>query len=167
MPNNFAHLGLIRLCLPDAKIIDARRHPMACCFSGFKQHFARGQNFSYRLEDLARYYRDYVALMAHFDRVQPGRVHRVVYESLVDDTEAEVRALLDFCGLPFEPGCLRFFENERPVRTASSEQVRRPIFREGLEQWRHYEPWLGLLRDALGDVLDAYPAVPDSMEEET
>ena len=164
MPNNFAHLGLIRLSLPNAKIVDARRHPMACCFSGFKQHFARGQNFSYGLEDLARYYRDYVSLMAHFDREQPGAVHRVLYERLVDDTEAEVRALLEYCELPFEPGCLRFFENERPVRTASSEQVRRPIFREGLEQWRHYEPWLGPLAAALGDVLQAYPAVPPETE---
>jgi hypothetical protein len=161
MPNNFAHLGLIHLALPNAKIVDARRHPMACCFSGFKQHFARGQSFSYGLEDLAHYYRDYVELMAHFDRELPGRVHRVVYERMVDDTEAEVRRLLDYCGLPFEPGCLRFFENERPVRTASSEQVRQPIYREGLEHWRHYEPWLEPLRAGLGDVLERYPEVPE------
>ena len=161
MPNNFAHLGLIHLALPNARIIDARRHPMACCFSGFKQHFARGQSFSYGLEDLAHYYRDYVELMAHFDRELPGRVHRVIYECMVDDTEAEVRRLLDYCGLPFEPGCLRFFENERPVRTASSEQVRQPIYREGLEHWRHYEPWLEPLRAVLGDVLERYPEVPD------
>ncbi len=160
MPNNFLHLGLIQLMLPNAKIVDARRHPLACCFSGFKQHFARGQNFSYSLDDLGRYYRDYVELMAHFDEALPGRVHRVVYERMVDDTETEVRRLLDYCGLPFEDGCLRFFENDRPVRTASSEQVRRPINRDGIDQWRHYEPWLDPLKSALGAVLDVYPAVP-------
>jgi Sulfotransferase family len=152
MPNNFAHIGLIRLALPNAKIIDARRHPMACCFSIFKQHFARGQNFAYSLNDLARYYRDYVDLMAHFDSVLPGRVLRVRYESMVADTEAEVRRLLDYCGLPFDDACLRFFENDRPVRTASSEQVRQPIYSSGVDQWRHYEPWLGPLRSALGDI---------------
>ena len=157
MPNNFAHVGLIQLILPNARIIDARRHPMACCFSNFKQHFARGQNFTYSLTDLGRYYRDYVELMAHYDSALPGRVHRVFYEAMVEDTEAQVRSLLEYCGLPFEPACLRFFENDRPVRTASSEQVRRPIFREGLEQWRHYAPWLGPLSDALGDALPAYP----------
>ena len=166
MPNNFLHLGLIHLMLPNAKIVDARRHPLACCFSGFKQHFARGQNFSYGLDDLGRYYRDYVELMAHFDAVfadlgRPGRVHRVIHERMVDDTEAEIRRLLDYCGLPFEDACLRFFENDRPVRTASSEQVRRPINRDGLDQWRHYEPWLDPLKAALGPVLDAYPAVPE------
>ena len=160
MPNNFAHLALIHLALPNAKIIDARRHPLACCFSGFKQHFARGQNFSYALDDIGRYYRDYVELMAHYDEVLPGRVHRVVYETLVDDTEAEVRRLLDYCRLPFEAGCLRFFENERPVRTASSEQVRQPIYREGVDHWRHFEEWLTPLKTALGPVLDAYPAAP-------
>ena len=160
MPNNFLHVGLIHLILPNARIIDARRHPLACCFSGFKQHFARGQGFSYALDDLGRYYRDYVALMAHFDAVLPGRVHRVVYERMVDDTEAEVRRLLDHCGLPFEDGCLRFFENTRAVRTASSEQVRQPIYREGVDHWRHYRPWLSPLEDALGPVLDAYPDVP-------
>ena len=152
MPNNFAHIGLIHLTLPNAKIIDARRHPMACCFSAFKQHFARGQNFTYSLDDLGRYYRDYVELMAHFDAVLPGRVHRVHYEAMVDDTEAEVRRLLDYCGLPFEDACLRFFENERAVRTASSEQVRQPIYSSGVDQWRHYEPWLGPLQAALGDL---------------
>ena len=161
MPNNFLHLGLIHLMLPNAKIVDARRHPMACCFSGFKQHFARGQNFSYGLDDLGRYYRDYVELMAHFDAVLPGRVHRVIHERMVDDTESEIRRLLDYCGLPFEERCLRFFENDRPVRTASSEQVRRPINRDGLDQWRPYEAWLGPLKDALGPVLDAYPEVPE------
>jgi len=164
MPNNFAHLGLIRLALPNARIIDARRHPMACCFSGYKQHFARGQNFSYGLADLGRYYRDYVELMAHFDAALPGHVHRVVYERMVEDTEGEVRRLLAHCGLPFEPGCLKFFENDRPVRTASSEQVRRPIYREGVEHWRHYESWLDPLRVALGPVLEQYPAVPDFTE---
>jgi tetratricopeptide (TPR) repeat protein len=160
MPNNFAHTGFIHLMLPKAKIIDARRHPLGCCFSGFKQHFARGQNFSYDLTDIGRYYRDYVELMAHFDEVLPGRVHRVFYENMVEDTEAEVRRLLDYCGLEFEPGVLRFHENQRAVRTASSEQVRRPIFREGMDQWRHYEPHLDALKRALGEVLDRYPATP-------
>jgi hypothetical protein len=162
MPNNFAHIGFIQLILPQARIIDARRHPLACCFSGFKQHFARGQNFSYSLEEIGRYYRDYVELMAHFDAVLPGRVHRVFYEVLVDDTEAEVRRLLDYCGLPFEPQCLEFHRNVRAVRTASSEQVRQPIFREGLDHWRHFEAWLAPLKSALGPALDAYPRVPDS-----
>ena len=161
MPNNFAHLGLIELILPNAKIIDARRHPLACCFSVFKQHFARGQEFSYDLGDLGRYYRDYVHLMSHFDNNLPGRVHRVIYEQLVDDTEAEIRRLLEYCGLPFEAGCLRFYENERAVRTASSEQVRKPIFRDALEHWRHYEPWLEPLKAALGPVLATYPLVPE------
>ena len=161
MPNNFAHIGLIQLVLPNARIIDARRHPLACCFSGFKQHFARGQNFSYNLDDIGRYYRDYVELMAHYDEVLPGRVHRVSYEAMVDDTEAEVRRLLDYCGLPFQQQCLRFFENQRPVRTASSEQVRRPIYRDGVDQWRHFEQWLGPLKAALGPVLDAYPGIPE------
>ena len=160
MPNNFQHVGLIHLALPNARIIDARRHPLACGFSLFKQQFARGQDFSFRLEDIGLYYRDYVALMAHFDAVLPGRVHRVHYETMVEDTEQEVRRLLDYCGLPFDPACLRFFENDRPVRTASSEQVRQPIYREGLDQWRHYAPWLGPLEEALGPVLAAYPSVP-------
>ena len=160
MPNNYAHVALIHLMLPNARIIDARRHPLACCFSNFKQHFARGQNFSYSLDDMGRYYRDYVELMAHFDAVLPGRIHRVHYEDMVSDTETEVRRLLDYCGLPFEAGCLRFFENERPVRTASSEQVRKPIYKEGVDHWRHFEPWLGPLKDALGSVLDLYPEVP-------
>ena len=162
MPNNLFYVGLIRLILPNAKIIDARRHPLGCCVSGFKQHFARGQSFSYGLEDIGRYYRDYVELMAHFDQVLPGAVHRVFYEAVIEDTESQVRRLLEYCQLPFEAQCLRFFENERAVRTASSEQVRQPIFREGLDQWRHYEPWLGPLKDALGPVLLAYPDIPDS-----
>jgi tetratricopeptide (TPR) repeat protein len=154
MPNNFAHIGLIRLALPNARIIDARRHPLACCVSLFKQHFARGQNFSYSLDDLGRYYRDYVELMDHFDAVLPGCVHRVIYEDVIDDTEREVRRLLEYCGLPFEEGCLRFFENERPVRTASSEQVRQPIYRAGVDHWQHYAPWLRELRAALGQMGD-------------
>lgn len=161
MPNNFAHLALIHLVLPNARIIDARRHPLACCFSGFKQNFARGQNFSYGLEDLGRYYHDYVELMAHFDAVLPGRVHRVYYERMVEDTETEVKQLLAYCKLPFEAQCLRFFENERAVRTASSEQVRKPIYREGVDHWRHFEPWLNPLKVALGPVLNAYPDIPD------
>jgi tetratricopeptide (TPR) repeat protein len=160
MPNNFAHVGLIHLILPNAKIIDARRHPLACCFSNFKQHFARGQAFSYDLEDLGHYYADYVALMAHFDAVLPGRIHRVFHEDMVEDPETQIRALLDYCGLPFDPRCLRFYENPRAVRTASSEQVRRPIYREGVAQWRRFEPWLEPLKQALGPVLTTYPAVP-------
>jgi hypothetical protein len=160
MPNNCLYVGLIHLILPNAKIIDARRHPLGCCFSAFKQHFARGQNFTYDLLDLGRYYHDYVELMAHIDRALPGRVHRIFYESMIEDTEAEVRRLLDYCGLPFEEACLRFYENDRPVRTPSSEQVRRPIFKEGMDQWRHFEPWLGPLKQALGPVLELYPAVP-------
>jgi len=156
MPNNFAHIGLIHLILPNAKIIDARRHPLACCFSGFKQHFAIGQNFTYGLDNIGRYYRDYVELMRHFDTVLPGRVHRVIYEDLVANTEHEVRRLLAYCGLPFEDACLRFFENERPVRTASSEQVRQPIYTSGVDHWQHYEPWLDPLRTALGPALTDY-----------
>ena len=162
MPNNCLYVGLIHLILPNAIIIDARRHPLGCCFSGFKQHFARGQNFSYGLEDIGRYYRDYVELMAQFDAALPGRVHRALYETLIEDTEAQVRRLLDHCGLPFEHACLRFYENERAVRTASSEQVRRPIFRDGMDHWRHYEPWLEPLKAALGPVLDLYPEVPNA-----
>ena len=161
MPNNCLYVGLIHLILPNAKIIDARRHPLGCCFSAFKQHFARGQGFTYSLEDLGRYYREYVELMAHIDAVLPGRVHRVLYESVIDDTENEVRRLLEHCGLPFDERCLRFYETERPVRTASSEQVRQPIFKEGTEYWRRFEPWLGALKQELGVVLDAYPGVPE------
>ncbi|HEX2817219.1 MAG TPA: sulfotransferase, partial [Phenylobacterium sp.] len=156
MPNNFLHVGLIQLILPHARIIDARRHPMGSGFSAFKQHFAQGQSFSYDLADLGRYYRDYVVLMAHFDAVLPGRVHRVIYEDLVEDTEREVARLLDYCGLAFEEACLRFYETARSVRTVSSEQVRRPIFRGGLDQWRAYEPWLGPLKTALGPALEGW-----------
>ncbi len=160
MPNNFLYVGLIQMILPRAKIIDARRHPLGCCLSAFKQHFSRGQSFTYDLGDLGRYYRGYVELMAHFDAVLPGRVHRVFHERVIEDTEGEVRRLLDYCGLPFAPDCLRFYENERPVRTASSEQVRQPIFRDGMSRWRNFEPWLEPLKHALGDVLDRYPEVP-------
>jgi tetratricopeptide (TPR) repeat protein len=160
LPNNWAHLPFIHLILPGAKIVDARRHPLGCCFSNFKQHFARGQAFTYALEDMGRYYRDYVRLLAHVDRVLPGLVHRVIYERMVDDTEVEVRALLAACGLEFDPACLDFHKTERAVRTASSEQVRRPIFREGTESWKPFEPWLDPLKAALGDVLDSYPGVP-------
>ncbi|MBL8199879.1 MAG: sulfotransferase [Chromatiales bacterium] len=161
LPNNWAHTGLIHLILPNARIIDARRHPLSCCFSGFKQHFARGQHFTYSLPEIGRYYRDYVELMAWFDAVLPGRVHRVIYEQMVADTEGEVRRLLDYCGLPFDERCLEFWRNDRAVRTASSEQVRRPIYQDALEQWRHYDAWLAPLRDALGPVLETYPAAPD------
>jgi tetratricopeptide (TPR) repeat protein len=160
MPNNCLYVGLIHLILPNAVIIDARRHPLGCGFSCFKQHFARGQWFSYGLEDIGRYYRDYVELMAHFDEVLPGRVGRVFYESLISDPQAETQRLLEHCRLPFDPACLRFYENDRAVRTASSEQVRQPIFRDAVEHWRHYEPWLGPLAQALGDVLTEYPSVP-------
>jgi tetratricopeptide (TPR) repeat protein len=160
MPNNFLHLGLILLALPKAKIIDARRHPMACCFSAFKQEFAQGQHYTYSLEDIGLYYRDYVDFMAHFDRVLPGRIHRVIYESMIDDTEAEIRRLLDYCQLPFEEACLRFHENSRPVRTPSAQQVRKPIFRDSIEQWRHYDKWLEPMQAALGDVLESYPEAP-------
>ena len=158
MPNNFLYIGLIQLMLPRCRIIDARRHPLACGFSNFKQHFQKGLLFSYSLEEIGRFYRNYVTLMAHFDRVLPGRVHRVHYEHLIQDPEGETRRLLDYCGLPFEGSCLRFHENRRVVQTASSEQVRRPIYSESLDQWRHFEPWLGPLKDALGDLVSSYPA---------
>ena len=160
MPNNWLHVPFIHLILPNAKIIDARRHPLACCFSNFKQHFARGQGFSYSLEDMGRYYQDYVRAMAHYDRVLPGVVHRVIYEHMVEDTETEVRALLDHCSLPFEEACLAFHKTERAVRTASSEQVRQPIFRDGTEAWKPFEQWLAPLKAALGPVLTAYPHAP-------
>ncbi len=157
MPNNFRHIGLIHLILPNSKIIDARRHPMACCFSGFKQLFAHGQTFTYRLEDIGKYYRDYIRLMDHWDAVLPGRVWRVQYEEMVTDTEAQIRALLDYCGLEFEEQCLRFYETERAVRTPSSEQVRKPIYTEGLEQWRNFETYLDPLKEALGpEVMQRY-----------
>jgi hypothetical protein len=150
MPNNFRHIGLIHLILPNARIIDARREPMACCFSNFKQLFAAGQEFTYSLEDIGRYYRSYVELMAHWDAALPGKILRVQHEEVVEDLEGNVRRLLDFCGLEFEPQCLEFYKTGRSVRTASSEQVRQPIFKDGLDQWRHFEPWLEPLRMALG-----------------
>jgi tetratricopeptide (TPR) repeat protein len=149
MPNNFRHIGLIHLILPNAKIIDARREPMACCFSNFKQLFASGQEFTYSIEDIARYYRMYEAQMLHWNAVLPGKILKVQHESVVDDLEGNVRRLLDFCGLDFEPACLEFYKTERSVRTASSEQVRQPIFKEGLDQWRNFEPWLEPLKNAL------------------
>jgi tetratricopeptide (TPR) repeat protein len=156
MPNNFRHVGLIHLMLPNAKIIDARREPMACCFGNLKQLYARGQEFVYSVEDIARYYRTYLELMEHWDAVLPGRVLRVHHEDVVDDLEGSVRRILDFCELPFDPACLEFHRTERSIRTASSEQVRQPIYREGLDQWKNYEPWLGPLREALGDALVRY-----------
>jgi tetratricopeptide (TPR) repeat protein len=151
MPNNFRHIGLLHLILPNATIIDARREPMACCFSNFKQLFASGQEFTYSLEDIGRYYRAYVRLMRHWDAALPGKVLRIQHEALVDDLEGHVRRILDHCGLDFEPQCLEFWKTQRSVRTASSEQVRRPIFKEGLEQWRHFEPWLEPLKKVLGE----------------
>jgi tetratricopeptide (TPR) repeat protein len=154
LPNNWAHIGLIKLILPNATIIDARRHPLGSCFSNFKQHFARGQAFAYGLSDIGRYYVDYVKAMRHFHAVCPGVMHRVIYENMVADTEAEVRALLNALGLPFEKACLRFWENDRAVRTASSEQVRRPIFNDGTEQWKYFDAHLDPLKTALGSTLE-------------
>jgi hypothetical protein len=156
MPNNFRHIGLIHLMLPNARIIDARREPMACCFGNLKQLFAQGQEFTYSIEDIGRYYRTYLELMRHWDAVLPGRVLRVHHEDVVDDLEGSVRRILRFCGLEFEPGCVDFHKTSRSIRTASSEQVRQPIYREGLEQWRNYEPWLGELREVLGDAVTRY-----------
>ncbi len=158
MPNNFRHIALIKLILPNAKIIDARREPMACCFSGFKQLFAEGQEFTYGLEEIGRYYRDYVRLMAHWDKVLPGEILRVQHEDVLDDLEGSVRRMLDFLGLPFEPACLDFHKTERSVRTASSQQVRRPINMSGVDQWRPFEPFLEPLKAALGPALTEYRA---------
>lgn len=157
MPNNFMHVGLIHLMLPNAKIIDARRHPMSCCFSGFKQLFADGQEFTYGIDEITRYYRSYVALMRHWDEALPGKVLRVHYEEVVEDAEAQVRRLLDFVGVPFEAACLDFHKTERSVRTPSSEQVRQPIYRSGLDYWRNYEPFLGRMQEALADEIADYP----------
>jgi tetratricopeptide (TPR) repeat protein len=155
-PNNFRHLGLVHLMLSNARIIDARRDPMACCFSNLKQLFANGQEFTYGVEEIARYYRTYLELMRHWDQVLPGRILRVWHEDVVADLEGNVRRMLEFCGLPFEPQCLSFHETRRSVRTASSEQVRRGLYSEGLDQWKHFEPWLGPLKEALGDALTRY-----------
>jgi tetratricopeptide (TPR) repeat protein len=149
MPNNFRHIGLIHLILPNAKIIDARRHPMACCFSGFKQLFAEGQEFTYGQEEIGRYYKGYTKLMAHWEEVLPGRVLRVQYEDVVDDLDTQVKRILDYCGLPFEDACLEFHKTVRAVKTPSSEQVRQPIYKTGLEQWKNFEPYLGALKKAL------------------
>lgn len=157
MPNNFRHIGLIKLILPNAKIIDARRHPMACCFSVYKQLFAEGQAFSYSLNDIGQYYTDYVNLMNHWDKVLPGQILRVHYERVVEDLEHQVRRILDFCGLPFESACLSFHETKRSVRTASSEQVRQPIYRSGLEQWRNYSANLTMLENQLAEIIENYP----------
>ncbi|WP_373696422.1 tetratricopeptide repeat-containing sulfotransferase family protein [Hyphobacterium lacteum] len=153
MPNNFRHIGLIKLILPNAKIIDARRGAMACCFSGFKQLFAEGQEFTYGLDEIGRYYRGYVELMEHWDSVLPGEILRVRHEDVVDDLETQVHRILDFCDLPFEQACIDFHKTQRAVRTASSEQVRQPIYKDGVEQWRHFEPWLDPLKAALGPEL--------------
>jgi len=152
MPNNWLYVPLVRLVLPNAKIVDTRRGAMACCFSNFKQHYARGQAFSYRLDHMARYYSAYVRFMEHIDRILPGAVHRVRHEEIVADTDARIRRLLDALGLPFEAACLRFWETDRAVKTASSEQVRRPIFSDGVDQWREFDPYLGELRAGLGDL---------------
>ena len=150
MPNNFRNIALIQLMLPNAKIIDARRDAMDCCFSNFKQLFASGHQFSYSQEDIGRYYRSYVAMMSHWDQVLPGRVLKVQHEDVLADLEGSVRRILDYCGLPFEPACVEFHKTERRVHTASSEQVRRPINRDGVDQWRHFEPWLGPLTTTHG-----------------
>lgn len=163
--SNFLHVGLIHLMLPNARIIDARRSALGCCFANFKQHFAIGFSVTNSLEDLGHLYREYVNLMAHFDTVLPGRVHRVRYEDLVSDLEGEVRALLDYCGLPFEEQCLRFHETRRVVQTVSSEQVRQPLYTEAVDQWRHFEPWLGPLKEALGDLAQAPPVRAAAGEE--
>lgn len=158
MPNNFRHIGLIKLILPNAKIIDARRHPMACCFSGFKQLFAEGQEFSYDLVDIGRYYNDYTTLMTHWDTVAPNAVLRVNYEDVVADLETQVTRILNYCGLPFEPACLNYYNTDRAVRTASSEQVRQPIYRDGVEQWMRFEPFLGSLAETLKPSLALHTA---------
>ena len=161
MPNNFFHIGLIKLILPNAKVIDARRHPMACCFSGFKQLWGEGQEFSYGLEQIGTYYRQYVRLMTHWDEVLPDFVLRVQHEDVVDDLEGQVRRLLDFCGLPFESACLDYHKTDRTVRTPSAEQVRQPIYRSGLDQWRNFEKHLDPLKAALGEeLLETYDIAP-------
>ena len=150
MPNNFRHIGLIQLMFPNCKIIDARRHPMACCFSNFKQLFGEGQEFSYGPEELGRYYTGYVELMAHWDKVLPGKILRVQYEDVVEDLDAQVRRVLDFLGLPFDQRCIDFHETERAVHTPSAEQVRQPVYKSGVEQWKNFEPFLGPLKESLG-----------------
>lgn len=158
---NFLHIGLLRLALPNAKIIDIRRHPLGCCLANFTVSFQYAPPLSYSQTEIARFYADYVRLMAHFDHVQPGKIHRLIYEDLVEDLEGEVRRMFDFLGLPFEPACLEYYKNERVFSSFSNEQVRKPIFREGLDRWKNYEPWLGQMKAALGPILDAWPDVPD------
>ena len=156
MPNNFRHVGLIKTILPNAKIIDARRFPVACCFSGFKQLFAEGQEFTYSLSDIAQYYNDYVTLMDHWDAVVPNDVLRVRYEDVTEDIEAQVTRILDYCGLPFESACLDFHKTERAVRTASSEQVRQPLYKSGVDHWQKYETHLQSLISDLEPSIKAY-----------
>ena len=162
LPNNWQFVPFILTILPNATIIDIRRHPIACCLANYRQHFARGQAFTYNLTDLGRYYADYVRLMAHVDQTAPGRVHRIIYEELVDDTETQVRRLLDACRLPFDSACLSFHKTERAVRTPSSEQVRQPIYRDALVEWHGYRPYLDELVEALGPVVGAYPLAPEA-----
>jgi len=164
MPNNFSHVGLIQSMLPQAIIVDVRRHPMDSCFSTYKQNFAEGQSFSYDLTDLGRYYRCYLRLMDHWDEVLPGKVLHLQYEELVRDPEANIRRLLTHCGLEFEPGCLAFHETKRPVRTASAEQVRQPLYSSGVGHWKHFESELEPLRRTLGDCLARFPTVPAPIE---
>ena len=159
-PGNFYRTGLIHLILPNAKIVDVRRHPLDCCLSCFKNYFPEGPAFSHSLSDLGRYYADYVELMAHYDDVLPGKIHRVIYEDLVENPEKEVRLLLEYLNLPFEEECLRFYEREQAVTTSSTEQVRVPIYKTGIGAWRNYEKWIDPLKSALGYVLESYPAVP-------
>lgn len=161
-PKNWLYISFIQIVLPNAKIIDARRHPLGCGFSNFRQHFAHGQDYAYDLSDIGHYYSDYVRMMAHFDKVLPGRIHRVQYERMVNDTESEIRALLEYCELEFEPACLDFHRTKRGIPTPSSEQVRQPIYQTATEDWRPYEPFLGPLKEALGEVLTAYPDAPAS-----
>jgi hypothetical protein len=156
MPNNFSHVGLIRAILPQATIVDVRRHPMDSCFSTYKQYFAEGQSFSYDLDVLGRYYRCYLALMDHWDEVLPGKILHLQYEELIRDPDVLIRRLLAHCGLPFESACLRFHETQRPVRTASSEQVRQPLYASGVGHWKHFAKGLEPLRDALGDCLERF-----------
>jgi len=159
-PFNFWHIGFYQLMLPRARIIDMRRHPLGCCFSNFTSLFLHGLAHTYKLADLGSFYANYVEMMAHYDRVLPGKVYRVHYEDLIDEPEREIRRLLAWLDLPFEEACLDFHSNKRAVNSASSEQVRTPLFRDALERWRHYEPWLGPLKGALGEVLEEYPSTP-------
>ncbi|HEY6578833.1 MAG TPA: sulfotransferase, partial [Rhizomicrobium sp.] len=159
MGSNFVHVGFLQLILPNARIVDVRRDPLACCFSNFAQLFPTGQNNAYRMTDIARHYRDYLELMDHFDRVLPGKVHRILYEDLIAAPETEIRRMLDFLDLSFEPQCLEFHKTGRVVTTASSEQVRSPIYKDALEQWRHYERWLQPLKSALGPALAIWAGV--------